>query len=251
MQVDALPAFADNYVFVLTAQGRPEAVVVDPGEAGPALELLERRGLALGTILLTHHHRDHVGGVAALAARFPNARVVGAAGDRSRLPGLTAAVRDGDAVELLDRSAQVLEVPGHTRGHVAYFVPGSPGGGDVFSGDTVFGGTIGNLFEGTPDDMFASLEKLRRLPPGTRLWCGHEYTRQWVREAARFDPENERLRAYLARLEALPPGAPTVPLDLDEERATSPFFRWDDPAMTRRLGTAPGLDTFRKLCEIL
>jgi hydroxyacylglutathione hydrolase len=251
MQVHAIPAFSDNYVYALTAPGRREAVVVDPGEAGPALAFLERFDLGLESILLTHHHRDHVGGASRLAEAFPSAQVVGAASDRARIRGLTVAVREGDEVELLGTAAAVLDVPGHTRGHLAYFVAAAAGGGDVFSGDTVFGGTIGNLFEGTPDEMFASLGKLRQLPPGTRLWCGHEYTRQWVREAARFDPGNARLAAYLKRLEALPADQPTVPLDLDEERATNPFFRWDDPAITERLGTAPGLATFRKLCEIL
>jgi hydroxyacylglutathione hydrolase len=251
MQVEALPAFADNNVLALNEPPSRSAVLVDPGDAAPALEHLDRRGLALEAILVTHHHRDHVGGLPRLLAAFPRARVVGPAAERARIGGLTETVGEGDEVAVLASRATVLDVPGHTRGHVAYFFPDAKGGGDLFSGDTVFGGTIGNLFEGTPDDMFASMGKIRALPEGTRLWCGHEYTLEWVRAAARFDPGNARLADYLKRLEALPRGRPTVPLSLDDERATSPFFRWDDPALVRRLGGAPGLDTFRKLCEVL
>ncbi len=250
MRVTALPALTDNYVFALASDRA--AVLVDPGDAAPALAWLEAERLGLDAILLTHHHRDHVGGVAELVRCHPAARVVGAAADRHRLPRLDLAVGEGDAVELPAGQARVMAVPGHTRGHLAYFVPdaGDPGGGDLFSGDTLFGGTVGNLFEGTPDEMFRSLEALRALPPASRIWCGHEYTLQYVREAARFDPDQPALAARLRRLEARP-GAPTVPLRLDEERRTNPFLRWDDPVLVARFGTAPGLATFRRLCELL
>jgi hydroxyacylglutathione hydrolase len=249
MRVVPVPVLNDNYAFVLESNGR--AAVVDPGEAEPVLELLERERLTPTTVLLTHHHRDHVGGVAPIVRRFPGLPVVGAERDRRRLPELSRAVREGDAVTVLDRDARVLEVPGHTSGHVAYFFAGDTGGGELFSGDTVFGGTIGNLFEGTPDDMFGSLVKIRALPEATRLWCAHEYTLQYVRVAARFDPTNRRLAERLRRLEAAGDGAVTVPLTLEEERATSPFFRWDDPDLAARLGTRPGIETFRRLCEVL
>jgi hydroxyacylglutathione hydrolase len=125
------------------------------------------------------------------------------------------------------------------------------GSGDLFSGDTVFGGTIGNMFEGTPEVMFQSIQKIRALPPRTRIWCSHEYTLQYVRESARIDPGNTRLAQRLKRLEAAAPSrTPTVPLLLEEECRTNPFFRWDDPALTAYLGTQPGIETFRHLCEI-
>jgi len=251
MRVVPVPVLGDNYVFVLAAG--TEAVLVDPGESTAPLARIEREGLRPVAILLTHHHRDHVGGVAEVVRRYPDVRVVGAERDRHRLPPLSQAVREGDAVTVLGAVARAIEVPGHTSGHVAYFFPAPDAaeGGELFSGDTVFGGTVGNLFEGTPDDLFASLVKLRALPATTRLWCAHEYTLQYVREAARFDPENERLAARLARLEAAGRGAVTVPLTLAEECATNPFFRWDDAQVAAKLGTQPGLETFRRLCEVL
>jgi hydroxyacylglutathione hydrolase len=253
MNVALLPALSDNYVFVLRDRAPGRAAVVDPAEAGPVLDWLAREKAVLEAILLTHHHRDHVGGVDAILRRHGGARVVGAARDRARLPALTDEVREGGRVALLGREAQVLEVDGHTLGHVAYFVPDDAGGGDLFSGDTVFGGTIGNLFEGTPDDMFGSLEKIRALPPATRIWCSHEYTLTYVRESAGFDPGNARLAARLMALErrAAAGDTVTVPLTLQEERATNPFFRWDDADLMARVGAPAGLPAFRRLCELL
>jgi hydroxyacylglutathione hydrolase len=253
MMVFPLPALSDNYVFVLRDLASGRAAVVDPAEAGPVLDWLAREESAIEAILLTHHHRDHVGGVDAILRRHPGARVVGAARDRARLPALTDEVREGGHVALLGREVHVLEVDGHTLGHVAYFVSDDAGGGDLFSGDTVFGGTIGTLFEGTPDDMFGSLRKIRALPPATRIWCSHEYTLTYVREAARFDPGNARLAARLAALErrAVAGHAVTVPLTLEEERATNPFFRWDDADMVARAGAPAGLPAFRRVCELL
>jgi hydroxyacylglutathione hydrolase len=252
LRVLPLPALADNYIFALVEPGSRRAALVDPAEAEPALRFLKTEGLALEAIAITHHHHDHVGGVARLAREFPGVRVVGPRHGGGAIPALTEPVREGAEPALLGGGARVLEVPGHTRDHLAYFVPDAAGAGDLFSGDTVFGATIGNLFEGTPDVMFASLVKIRALPPGTRIWCAHEYTLQYVREAARFDPGNRRLAERLARVESdSSSGKPSVPLLLSEERATNPFLRWDDPDLVERLGTPPGLATFRRLCELL
>jgi hydroxyacylglutathione hydrolase len=144
-----------------------------------------------------------------------------------------------------------LDVPGHTRAHIAYYFAADHGRGHLFSGDTVFGGTIGNLFEGTPEVMFESVQKIRALPRETLIWCAHEYTLQYVRESAGIDPGNARLAKRLQALEsAALSGRPTVPLLLDEECETNPFFRWDDPRLNAHLSTAPGLATFRRLCNI-
>ncbi len=250
VRVVPLPALSDNYVFALVDGAGREAALVDPGEARPALEFLERERLRAAAILITHHHGDHVGGLQELARRHPGLRVVGAERDRRRIAGLTETVREGDVATVLGRATRVIDLPGHTLGHIAWHFA-DESGGELFSGDTVFGGTIGNLFEGTPDDMFGSLVKIRALPRGTRLWCAHEYTLANVRDAARFDPGNARLAQRLRRLESAGEGACTVPLTLEEECATNPFFRWDDPGLVARLGTRPGIETFRRLCEVL
>ncbi len=252
MRVTTLRALADNYIFLLLDDAVAEAAAVDPGDAEPVLEYLRFTGCRLAAILNTHHHRDHVGGNRILLEHFPGIPVFGGARDRGRIPGQSAYLHEGDEVAVCGARATVLEVPGHTRAHVAYFFADDDGcGGDLFSGDTVFGGTIGNLFEGTPDEMLQSVQKIRALPAQTRIWCSHEYTLQYVGEAAGIEPANARLARRLRKLEAAAPGGmPTIPLRLEEECETNPFFRWDHPDLTARLGTAPGIQTFRRLCEI-
>jgi hydroxyacylglutathione hydrolase len=183
---------------------------------------------------------------------FPDIPVFGGAADRGRIPGQTAFLKEGDEIKICGAAARVFDVPGHTRAHLAYFFDAGDGiSGDLFSGDTVFGGTIGNLFEGTPEVMFESIQKIRALPAQTRIWCSHEYTLQYVRESAGIDPKNVRLAQRLKTLEAaIPAHEPTVPLLLEEECATNPFFRWDDPGLSAYLAVAPGIATFRRLCEI-
>jgi hydroxyacylglutathione hydrolase len=250
MKVLTLPAFTDNYIFLLCNESSADLAVVDAGEAAPVLRYLAQRGRRLTAILNTHHHSDHTGGNKALLERYPGIPVFGGARDRGRIRGQTEFLLDGDEVSVCGAKASILDVPGHTKAHIAFYFPGEPGG-DLFSGDTVFGGTIGNLFEGTPDTMFESIRKIRALPRQTRIWCAHEYTLQYVRESARLDPGNARLAERLKSLE-IPAGTgnPTVPLLLDEECETNPFFRWDDPRLNDYLGKPPGLATFRHLCEI-
>ena len=251
MRVVTLRALADNYIFVLLDDAAPEAAVVDPGDAEPVFRYLQDSGRRLTAVLNTHHHADHIGGNRELLNSFPGTPVHGGAGDRGRIPGQSTFLGDGDEIMVCGARGRILEVPGHTSAHIAYYFPAGDGSGDLFSGDTVFGGTIGNLFEGTPDVMFESIQKIRALPRQTRIWCSHEYTLECVREMARIDPRNARLSMRLKMLEAAAPsGRPTVPLLLEEECATNPFFRWDNAELTAHLSKPPGIGAFRHLCEI-
>jgi hydroxyacylglutathione hydrolase len=223
-EVVALPAFEDNYIWVLRKDGC--AAVVDPGDAAPVLEYLQREGLRLAAILATHHHGDHVGGNEDLLRRHP-APVYGPRD--ARIPTVDHPLADGDGVQLpeLGLEYRVLEVPGHTRSHIAYV-----GAGTLYCGDTLFACGCGRLFEGTPAQMHASLRRLSALPPGTRVHCAHEYTLANIRFARVVDPDNEALRAREAAARALrAAGRPTVPSTIGEELATNPFLRCNVPAV--------------------
>jgi hydroxyacylglutathione hydrolase len=227
LQVHALPAFTDNYVWLIHGRRDPRRVaVVDPGDAAPVLAALDADGLELDSILVTHHHGDHVGGVQALLERFPVA-VYGPASER--IPGRTAALKDGDSVELpgLGLVFEVLDVPGHTAGHIAFH-----GHGAVFCGDTLFSAGCGRLFEGTPEQMLGSLDRLQSLPADTLLYCAHEYTASNLRFALAVEPANADLVAHadlVAQQRAH--GQPTVPTTLGLERRINPFLRTRLPAV--------------------
>jgi hydroxyacylglutathione hydrolase len=233
-----IPAFSDNYIWLL--RHGADAVVVDPGDAAPVRAYLQREGLRLAAILVTHHHGDHVGGVEALASA-DGVPVMGPA--REAIPGRTHALADGDAVPLPGFSAalRVLDVPGHTAGHIAFVgeVAAMP---VAFVGDTLFAAGCGRLFEGTAAQMAASLARLAALPPPTRIYCAHEYTLSNLRFARAVEPANavlaERELREQARRER---GLPTVPSMLADELATNPFLRTCSPEVVasaaRRTGT--------------
>jgi len=223
-----IPAFADNYVWLLR-EGRA-AVVVDPGDAAPVQAYLDREGLDLAAIVATHHHGDHVGGVEALVARR-HVPVYGPA--RESIPARTRALREGDAVVLdaLGLELLVLDVPGHTAGHIAYTgrVADAP---VLFCGDTLFAAGCGRIFEGTPATMWTSLQKLAALDPATRVFCAHEYTLANLRFAAAVEPANVALAQRRVRDAALRDrGQPTVPSTIADELATNPFLRAGEPAV--------------------
>lgn len=227
-QIIPLPAFTDNYVWAIRDGGR--AAVVDPGDAAPVREWLEREGVALAAILVTHHHRDHTGGIVDLLRDAP-VPVIGPA--REAIPGRTLAVGEGDRVELpgLALSLDVLDIPGHTAGHVAFVGRGEAWGGPiVFCGDTLFAGGCGRVFEGTPGQMWASLCALAALPGDTRVCCGHEYTLANLRFAAAVEPQRPAIAERIAREGAKRErGLPTLPSTIAEERATNPFLRAREP----------------------
>jgi hydroxyacylglutathione hydrolase len=225
-EMAAIPVLNDNYVFVL--HNGEAAAVVDPAVDGPIRAWLQERGLALHAILHTHHHSDHIGGAAGLLHTWPEARVVAAAADQRRIPHQTDGVRDGEAFTLLGREVRVLEVPGHTRSHVAYHLPAQgPGQQDeLFCGDTLFAGGCGRLFEGTAEQMHHSLQRLMALPPHTRVWCAHEYTESNLRWATAQAPADRAIAARLQEVQALRhSGRPTIPSTVGQEQLTNLFAR--------------------------
>lgn len=228
MKLLALPAFSDNYLWVLHDSER--AIVVDPGQAEPVLECLREHRLALQTILVTHHHPDHVGGVDALRAAT-GAQVFGPA--RERIPAPFEPLRGGDHVDALGLRFEVLDIPGHTSGHIGYFA-NPPGAAPLlFCGDTLFSGGCGRLFEGTPAQMLASLDLLSGLPGDTRVCCAHEYTLSNLRFACAVDPDNAALQDYVRHCEQLrAQGLPTLPSTVERERQVNPFLRSRTPSVT-------------------
>lgn len=225
MDVVPIPQLSDNYAYLVIDPATGVAGVVDCAEAAPVLEEVRRRGLALVAVLATHHHFDHVGGNLDLLRAFPDLRIFGSAADAPRIPGLTDELVDGAQVRVGTLAGRVILIPAHTTGHVAYYFPAH---GVVFTGDTLFAGGCGRLFEGDAAQMMASLARLAALPEDTRVFCGHEYTEKNLRFAASLEPGNRALSEKLSRVEALRrAGRPTVPTTIGEEHATNPFLRTD------------------------
>ncbi len=229
MRVVPVPQLSDNYAYLIVDPESGEAGVVDCAEAGPVLDAVRREHASLVAVLATHHHFDHVGGNEDLLAALPSLRIYGSADDAPRIPGLTDPVRDGDTVRVGSLEARVILIPAHTSGHVAYYFAVA---GAVFTGDTLFAGGCGRLFEGDAAQMMASLGKLAALPDRTRVWCGHEYTEKNLRFARELEPGNADLAAKLAEVEALRArDEPTVPSTIASEKATNPFLRVDSPEL--------------------
>jgi hydroxyacylglutathione hydrolase len=233
IRVVPVRAFSDNYVWTL--RDETHAVVVDPGEARPVIEYLDGERLILAAILNTHHHADHVGGNGELLARW-GVPVFGP--NDSRISNVTHRLSDGERITLphFGTEFEVMDIPGHTRTHIAFF-----GDGMLFCGDTLFAVGCGRLFEGTPAEMHRSLQRLARVPDSTRVYCGHEYTVSNIRFARAAEPGNQALaelekHAAAQRAKDLP----TLPTDIGQEKATNPFLRVQEPAIiasaSRRAG---------------
>lgn len=243
LQIEALPAFTDNYIWMLQDVDRRLCAAVDPGDAGPVQAWLDARpDWRLTDILITHHHQDHVGGVDQLKRRY-GATVHGPANER--IPGRDNSLVDGQTIRILGNELQVIEVPGHTIGHIAYFHPDADEPW-LLSGDTLFAAGCGRLFEGTADQMFNSLQRLSALPANTKVYCTHEYTLSNLRFARAVEPGNHDIsRRFEEASQLRDTGRITLPSDLRTEKATNPFLRSAEPSVAAMAADISGsrLDT--------
>lgn len=233
MKILQIPMLRDNYAYLLVCEKSKSAAIIDPSEAAPALNKIEQEGVTLKAILNTHHHRDHTGGNEGILAKHKT-EVYGHKSDGARIHGLTDGVDEGDEVQIGELKGSVLFIPGHTTGHVAYLFDNN-----LFCGDTLFTAGCGRLFEGTPEQMHASLKKLMGLPDNTKIYCGHEYTESNLRFAISIEPKNPKLVSRFERVQGLRSrGASTVPSTLEEEKQTNPFLRWDSKEIQGSLKAA-------------
>jgi hydroxyacylglutathione hydrolase len=237
LAIELVPCLSDNYAYLVHDADSGLCAVVDPSEAPPVRAALDRTGWKLTHILNTHHHFDHTGGNVALKEAF-GAQVVGPAKDRERIPGIDVGVEEGAPWTFGARTVPVLEIPAHTRAHIAFVFDDA-----AFTGDTLFAMGCGRLFEGTPEMMWTSLSKLMTLPDATRIYCGHEYTQSNGRFALTLEPSNAALVARMRDVDAArAKGAPTIPSTMGLEKQTNPFLRPSSPDLRRSLNMADASD---------
>jgi hydroxyacylglutathione hydrolase len=254
LEIVTIPCLKDNYAFLAHGKASGQTAVIDVPEAAPILQALAQRGWTLSHVLLTHHHADHVDGLAALLAGLPvTARgtapvtVIGAAADAHRLPPLDQAVAEGDTITIGQHSGTVIDVSGHTIGHIAFYFADSA---VCFTADSLMAMGCGRLFEGTAAQMYDSLAKLAALPPETLICSGHEYTTSNAKFALTIEPGNTALISRIEKIEtARAQGRPTVPSVLSSERATNPFLRSDSPEIQANLGLS-GADPVQVFTEL-
>jgi len=233
LDIIQIPVLNDNYIYMLHDSVSLETAVIDPALEQPVLDVLAEKGWQLSFILNTHHHWDHVGANLALKQQT-GCKIIAAASDRERIPGIDIGVGQGDVISLGEHKAQILETPGHTSGHVVYYFAEDQA---LFCGDTLFVMGCGRLFEGAPEQMYASLQTLKALPPSTRVYCTHEYTLANATFALSVEPDNIFLQKKLrAVMELRAVNKATVPTTIAEEIATNPFFRVDCISIQKELG---------------
>lgn len=247
LTIEPVAVLSDNYVWLIHDGKTGATAAVDPSVAGPVLAAVARRGWTLTHVLNTHHHHDHTGGNIELK-RATGCTVVGARGDAPRIPALDVEVAEGEHFLLGSAAGLVFETPGHTLGHISFWFPEAHA---LFCGDTLFSLGCGRLFEGTPEQMWASLCKLRDLPPETGVYCAHEYTQSNGRFARVTERDNPALAALLDKVDGLRArGLPSLPSTLGEERAANPFLRADQPSVARAVGMEPGADPVLVFAEL-
>lgn len=229
LQVILFPQLSDNYAYILQCTATGEVALVDCPDAEPMIQECERRGWTPTKVLNTHHHWDHINGNEDLLKKWPELQIYGFSGDQHRIPTMTHPVEIGDSVSVGQMQARVMASFGHTSGHIAYYFADAHA---VFCGDTMFAAGCGRLFEGTAEDMHASLQALGALPSETRVYCGHEYTASNLRFALSVDPENTDLHERTKAVQKLrEEGLPTLPTTIADEWKTNPFLRVDAPAI--------------------
>ncbi len=235
LEIHQIPTRRDNYVYLLREPETGKVAAVDPSDASPVIAKLDALGWTLDEVLATHHHNDHVGGVPDLKEKY-RCKVVGPRADHDRIPMIDFDVGDGDTYRFGAAEARVFDVPGHTRGHIAYWFPASKA---LFCGDTLFALGCGRVFEGTMDQMWNSLSKLDTVPDDTRVFCAHEYTQANARFALTVEPGNQALKTRSAEIDRIrAEGKSTVPSLMGEERATNPFLRAKLPEFRAAIGMA-------------
>ncbi len=232
-EVIVIPCLSDNYTYLVRCHRSEVTAIIDPGEAAPVIAALEERDWNLDLVINTHHHHDHIGGNAELIEKY-GAKLLGPAAETARIPDMDETCAEGDQVLIGDLEGKVFDVPGHTSGHIAFYFPAITA---LFSGDSLFALGCGRLFEGTPEQMWHSLQKFRGLPASTQVYCGHEYTQANANFAKTIEPNNSILTARCQDIDGLRArNLPTIPSRLDVELATNPFLRADDPSVAEALG---------------
>lgn len=226
LNIKSIPAFRDNYIWIIE-NSEGGCVVVDPGDAFPVLSYLEKQKCELEAILITHHHNDHIGGISELLRHYPKVSIVGP--ENEAIPSLTHRVKDGDTIELFNEPFKILDLKGHTHGHIGYY-----GAGMLFCGDVLFSAGCGRVFEGTMEEMMGSLDKIKQLPDETLIYCAHEYTTSNIAFALAVDPENPELLNYRETVNRLRAHSKsTLPTTLKLEKSINPFLRVEEPEIRR------------------